>query len=278
MMASSFSIDLREGFRTTARWYLAAIFLALVFAASFALASRAKGFDARQVPCGFGDLIANALAGMATFLPSPREPFKFPVSWAITLLLLAYITLGYPYRDLMGFGQKALVACRSRRSWWLSKCSWVVASVCAFWIVFYGVTFLMAVILGGGPSLAVSPQLERVLQWDVPVRYSEPDFVAFILLVPIMTSAICLFQLCISLFLRPAISYLVTFSGLFLAAFYYQLPFLPGNYLMAMRTPGVVGSGFSPLWGLILAVVLGIGSSVAGAYRFSRMDILEGEA
>ena len=267
-------IDLREGFRSTAKWYIAGALLAVVFALSFLLTVRARGFDAASTPCNLGNLCANALAGMTTFLPSPREPFKFPVSWAITLLLLAYITLGYPYRDLMEFGQKVLVAGRSRRSWWLAKCVWVILSALAFWLVFFGTTALMAVILGGGLDLTVSSTLEKALRWDVPVKFDSREYALFLASIPLITAALCLLQLCLSLFLRPTISYLVTFSGLFLAAFYYQAPFLLGNYLMALRTPGVAGTGFPPLWGIVLGILIAIVSVAIGEKRFSHMDIL----
>lgn len=277
MRATCFDIDMREGFRANARWYLADAALAITLAASFALAARAKGFDASLVPCNFGNLMANALAGMEAFLPSPQEPFAFPASWAVTMLLLAYMTLGYPYRDLTGFGQKVLISSGRRLGWWLSKCAWVFMSVIAFWAVFFGATALTALVLGGNLTLSVSPDIQRVLRWNVLVWFDEGSFAAFLLCVPIGTVAMCMAQLCLSLFIRPSLSYLSTFAGLFLAAFYYQIPLLLGNYLMALRTPGVVGSGFPPLAGLVLSLVI-IGTSIVmGAWRFSRMDILEKE-
>ena len=271
-------IDLKEGFRFIAKRYLAVAFVAAASAASFTLTTSARGFTPNEVPSSFGNLTAYALAGMEAFLPSPSEPFRFPVSWAVTMLLLAYITLDYPYRDLLGFGQKVLVSCESRRSWWLSKCCWTTLCVCLFWCVFYGVTALASIALGASWGIEVSPTLEKVLRLKILIRFDEVDYALFLCSVPLITLALCLIQLCLSLFLSPTVSYLVTFSQLFLAAFYYKAPFLLGNYLMSLRTPGVSGSGFPLIWGALIAAFLSITATLVGEMHFSHMDILKKES
>lgn len=278
MRRSPLHLDLTEGLREVGKWYFVCAALAASSAISFALTARARGFSPDEAPCNFGNLTACAFAGMEAFLPSPSEPFQFPVSWALMMLLVTYMTLGYPYRDLMGFGQKVLISSANRRSWWLSKCVWTTVCVLLFWTVFLGVTALASMILGGGLGLEISPSIEKVLRLRIPVRFNEMDYLAFLCSILPITTALCLAQLCLSLFVTPMISYLAMFSLLFLSAFYYQAPFLLGNYLMALRTPGFAGSGFHPAWGVLLAVLLSMCSIAIGDKRFSHMDILEKES
>lgn len=276
MNARLLGLDAREGFRAIRSWLIAAVVISIVFAGSFVL-SLSSHSAVGNVPITLGNLAVNLLAGMLNFLPGPTEIFRFPVSWAITLLLLAYLTLGYPYRDLMGFGQKVLCSGGSRWKWWLSKCAWVILTVLAFWGIVAGTTALISCALGGGLDLSVSEQLPQIFLWDISISYERQGFALFLAGIPLATAALCLFQLFLSLVLRPTISYLVTVSILFLSAFYYQSPLLIGNYLMALRTPGVVGQGFPPAQGILISLVGAAVSIVLGGLWFSRMDILEKE-
>ncbi|WP_058270892.1 hypothetical protein [Olsenella massiliensis] len=273
MIVRLINMDLREGLRSVARWYGAAVVLACASGGAYVLTSVAS---IQKVPWSLGNILAGNLAGMAPFLPSPTDPFRFPVSWAFLLLLLHFITLDYPYRDLMGFGEKVLASAGSRWAWWLSKCVWVVASVLLYWAVHLGVCALFACIPGGGLSLDVSQDLYHMMHLDMNVRPDTGTFALFLVGVPCMTAALCLFQLFLSLVAGQTLSYLASFSILFLSAFYYACPLLPGNYLMAMRSPGVVGQGFGfpPQWGLALALGVAVFSIVTGGIAFVRMDIL----
>lgn len=271
MIRSVLALDVREGFRELAPWCVIAVAYALVLAFTLALASAARGAD---VPLTLGNLVASALGGMGRFLPSPSEPFELPVAWVVTLLLPAYATLGYPYRDLEGFGQKVLVASGARRHWWLSKCLWVTMCVLAYWCLFFGVAAVISTAVNGSLSLFVSADLPRVLGVDLFTSFDTQEFALFIVAVPLISVALCLGQLCVSLVLRSVLSFAVTFAVLFVSAFYYDNPLLIGNYLMAFRSHGLVVDGFQPMWGLMLAVFVSVASLVVGGLLFSRKDIL----
>ncbi|MDD5799478.1 MAG: hypothetical protein PUD09_02355 [Coriobacteriales bacterium] len=271
MKSGIWHIDLREGFRSLRKWFLVAEALFVCEGGLYLLASV---INSKRPPCTFGNEMVVTLAGMQAYLPGMSDPFRFPVSWVILLMLVSYMTLGFPYRDLEGFGQKVLTKSGSRWRWWLSKCVWVTLCVLVYWALLYATLMVFSMATGNGISLKVSDAVPKLVQADLTIRPNTDEFVAFLLVAPCVMTSLCLLQLCLSLFIRPTLSYVATLSILFLSAFYYQCPLLPGNYLMMFRSLGLVRDGYPALQGLVLAIVLGTASVVVGGVAFRRKDIL----
>ena len=61
----------------------------------------------------YGDHILYLFAGMN---PSSGERFFLPTLWIFVILLFLYLTLYYPYRELMGFGKQMIVLSQDRKS------------------------------------------------------------------------------------------------------------------------------------------------------------------
>lgn len=72
-----------------------------------------------------GEAILCAYRGILPYVPTPGIPFEFPMEWFALLLVIAYVTVDYPFRDLDGMGSHMIVASHSRWAWWLAKCAWV---------------------------------------------------------------------------------------------------------------------------------------------------------
>ena len=60
----------------------------------------------------FGDIWLYIFGGIKEY--TYDQSFKFPVIWTTVLLYLFYITLYYPYNDLLGYGQNVLIRSRNR--------------------------------------------------------------------------------------------------------------------------------------------------------------------
>lgn len=88
-------------------------------------------YGVRTNALGFADNLALVFAGSAPFEPRPGLMFVPPLGWLFVILLILYTTLDYPTESLHGFGLQALVRCRSRTLWWVSRFI-LVAAVTAF--------------------------------------------------------------------------------------------------------------------------------------------------
>ena len=91
-------------------------------------------YGVRTDTLGFADNLALVFAGSAPFEPRPGVMFVPPLGWLFLILLILYTTLDYPTESLHGFGLQALVRCRARTLWWVSRFFFLslVAAVTAF--------------------------------------------------------------------------------------------------------------------------------------------------
>lgn len=270
-----FAMDVREGFAALGRWYLvAAAFFALSIA-SLHLQAAFFRFDALRFT--FGDYLVGFVAGMKPFDPNLGERFQFPLAWAVLFLLVAYLTLWYPYHDLMGSGKQVVVVGGSRWAWWLAKCAWVAVAVGAFFLIGMAIAAIWTLVSGGALSMRISEELPQVLQFPIMQgRHPSYDALPCLLLVPAATISLCLVQLFLSLVARPPLGYVATLSILFLSAFYFS-PWLIGNYLMTARSASMMAGGVQTGEGVVLAAAMAAVVVVGGGFVFSHKDILNKE-
>lgn len=235
----------------------------------------------------FGDFWLYIFGGMKEYAPSPTESFKFPVIWTIVMLYLFYITLYYPYNDLLGYGQNVLTRSRGRHSWWLSKCLWNAVMVLLFFCLGAAVVVLFCVVTGRPLSLEISQYMytgvfklqgEGAFFGRVEDVVAYPSYITGALIgMPLLTAvAISELQMLLSLWLRPIFSFGVTVAVL-LSSAYYIKPFMIGNYAMSVRCAAVLKNGVSPLTGIIVLTALIVLCLVAGDISFRHYDIINKE-
>lgn len=260
--------DVRDGFaKEWWKYLLAAVMFALL--CLVLSVKSASELDARTL----GDYLVSTFVGMKEYAFDPNDPFQFPAAWMLLLLLIAYGTLNYPYRDMLGFGRQAMLYSGDRWRWWVAKCLWVVASVFLFYLIGFVVVVLWTACLGGNMTLGVSRDLPSLLLFNSHALPPYPWSVAgFLALLPLATAALCMIQLVISLVLKPIISFLCTVVILFFSAFYLT-PWLLGNYLMAARSSAFLTHGMNPELGAVFSLVLVADMVVAGAIIVNRIDL-----
>lgn len=239
----------------------------------------------------FGETMLCMFRGMMPYSPQSGRPFLLPMGWLSLLITMLYVTSDYPFRDLGGMGAHAIVACRSRWTWWLSKCSWAIA--CVFVCFAIAVAFCAAmVIVGGGDwSLGVRSEVagalnagDAVAAIDGSASVSDESvskaglqdgadlglaLTAFVL----AFVALSLVQLVAGLFVHPVIGLALSISILLFSAFFKRW-YLLGNYLMLARTRELMRGGLDPLVGCALALSVCVGATVIGGLAFGHKDIL----
>lgn len=270
-----FLVDVREGFVSLWRWYAVSIVFFVLCIVALYLQAASFRYDA--ISFSLGDYLVSFVAGMSPFDPNLGEPFHLPITWIVLFLLVSYLTLWYPYRDLMGAGKQIMVVGGSRWAWWLAKCAWIATTVTAFFLIALFVAATWTLVSGGDFSLHTSAHLPELMDFicisGLEVSY---DAHACLVAIPAATIALCLVQLLLSLVIRPPLSYVATLAMLFVSAFYYN-PWLIGNYLMAARSSSMMPNGLSAEHGVMLAGVLALTVVVGGGMVLSRKDILNKE-
>lgn len=273
--------DLKVGFSSTYKRYLTAAGLFIIICIFFLLlvSSFNDSIDAEaQIKWTLGNMLLYAFGGMQEYIPQPGVAFQFPAFWMLSYLLLAYITLYYPFNDLEEFGQNILIRCRGRKLWWFSKCIWNVSSVLCFFLLAWIVFIIGCLLSGCSLSMELSPSMSAILKLDAGMYMQFPASLILqtFLLPPLIMIAMNLFQMALSLFIKPFYSFIVTVAVL-LTSSYYLSPFFIGNYAMPLRSDQMVTNGVSLTAGIIFSLLIIAVSVIVGGVAFQKRDILKRE-
>ena len=281
-----FKCDVRNGVRSTRKTIIVTCGFLLLLILSFYMrigdmaltdeVSLAKEL-VRCGPFSSGDYLAYLLAGKGPWLASDSEPFKFPAAWMVLFSLFLYMTLWYPLGDLRGMGTQVLVAGQSRWLWWLSKCLWVATWSIVFIVLLAVVAAVWAVLTGGDISWVPAGRIEAILSQEPSLRpESVGSVLPFFFCTLAVGAGLSMFQLALSLFVRPLLSFAACFSLHFVSICQCS-PCLLGNYLIAMRSSALMVSGMSAVAGIALGLAVSALSALVGGIRFSRIDLLDKE-
>ena len=271
--------DLKNGLIKNCLFYVVTLMLFVFYSAalSFMKIFKVSASGGLVSELTFGDYAINVFWGMKEYVYDPRDPFTYPALWMLTILLVAYFSISFPYKDLMGVGKHLLVASGSRYLWWFSKCIWVLLSILVFFLTAAAALVLWTLLTGGTLSFDISPGLPALLGVDEFLLKPWPwDVRAFFVSMILIITSLCLAQLLVSLILRPLFSFMLIVSVLLMSA-YFQSPFLLGNFTMGARSAVFLTSGIDPYQGIVVGLCLCIGVTVTGALVFKQMDILNRE-
>lgn len=266
--------DIQEGFDEMKRGLCALAALELVLALVLVALTIVSGIAKNDL--SVDDVLASIFGGMMVYDFSANMPFQLPIAWLLMMALVLFLPLSYPLRDLSGFGLQVLVASRDRLVWWISKCIWLGLYSVLVWILALAISLAVSFITSGSVETGVSQDAAALLSfdtWDFVTVPRSSGLVPFTASACMMTWALCVAQLALSLWIRPVLSFAVLAATMFASAFFFN-PLLPGQYLMAGRSSLLIKSGVDPLMGLALAAIIGTVSCLVGAFHFSRMDLV----
>ena len=222
--------------------------------------------------------------GMEEYVPSPGNKFRFPALWVMVILYISYTTLYYPYKDLNGYGKNILLNTQNKKIWYLSKCMWVTISTVFYFSLAFIILTFFAIIFGAEITTRVSSTVvikfipfittEQNLFYCDAMYYKVP-FLHFLLpvVICIMNN---LFQLFLSLFIKPIFSFVLTISYTIASAYYMEF-FMLGNYAMIGRSNIFIENGVDFTNGLIISLIIILIVTISGTMLFANQDILNKE-
>lgn len=232
----------------------------------------------------FADLLLYIFSGMKVYIPAQSLKFEIPITWLSIQLYIAFMIGNYANRDMSGQGLQILLRTTRKSFWFIGKVAYCFVSVALFYLTGYAAVFVYSA-LAGTPSLSLSGEIYMYVVGINASLFSASELAVGLLLLPILTSfLLSLFQLLISLWVKPIFSYIfvVAYTS---ASAYYVSYFLIGNYSMLFRNEKVVSSDiFLSIKGIsgidqriALAVLLAaiLLSVVLGCISLKKYDFLE---
>ena len=231
--------DIKHGIFGNKALFICPMLIALITFADFALKVNQyhgmKLIDRNNVT--YGDYWMYLYGGMKEYIPSPDNPFQFPVLWMVTILTLFFILLNYPYKDMLTVGQQVIVKSKGRKLWWNSKCLWNILGVLTYHVILICSSMLFALFLKFPLSNKINTELISYLFTIDTMTFqpTKPEIPLIVALLPIfLLIAINLLQMTISLFVKPTVSFLFIMI-LLLSSSYLLVPYMIGNYGMILR-------------------------------------------
>ncbi len=273
------AFDFRQGIlRRGTLLLVPAVIAAVTFFDFYAKARRYLEQGMTQSTVDYGDYWFFLYGGMCEYIPSPDNPFQFPAVWILVFLVLPFVLLNYPFRDMYGVGQQILV-CSGRRSlWWLSKCCWNFCGTVLYHLIIQAAGLVLSLVF----EVEISNRIHMdFINLVFNIRYQEvwhPSSLplAALLLPMLVSAAINMLQMTLSLFIRPMFGFFAV-AVLLLASAYLLSPLLIGNYAMAFRYDWMLKMGVSIGAGERIAIIILLLAVLSGLVRFRLYDILESE-
>jgi hypothetical protein len=219
------------------------------------------------------DRMAYIFQGMPVYIPSPDNPFRIPIFWAIFQILIALLVATYPANDLKHYAIHVLYRARSKMLWWNVKCVWVISTVAAFYLLCLFVAFLSTVLVGE-ISFAPNSEIEAIVNGlDISsVGWGE---LCMAMVLPLLVSAtLSLLQMLLSFVLQPIVGFLIIVSYLTVSV-YLSTPFLIGDYSMLLRNGLFYPEGQSSSQMFAICAVISLVTIAIGNIYFRRMDLLD---
>jgi len=270
--------DLRQGIAAQYKKLIAVIALFSAAYADFYIKLRVYSSADAVFPINgsFGDALLSVFGGCEPFQPGVDSQFIFPAVWILMYFLLSYFVLYYPYNNLEDNGRYLLISSGSRRMWWLSKCVWNICSVLLFFILGWCVIFAGCAVTDRELSLGISQNIWMFLNMKPSDEFMMSKTMTFeIMAMPVIVMvAHNLFEMTLSLYIRPIFSFVFT-CVITLVSAYFQSPWLMCCYAIPVRSGAMTASGFSCIQGVILSVLTALISVVVGTVKFQRYDIIK---
>lgn len=272
------SFDIKNGLLKNKVLISASLIIPLILCIDYIF--KVKGITAGQeVTLSFADYYMYIFGGMKEYIPSPTTKFIMPIMWSIVCITLFYSTLNYPFNDMSGIGNQILIRTKGRVSWWISKCIWNAICCLFFFSIIFGIIMIFCLITGAEISGEINIEILNKVYYVAVENTDGQNMLMplYMLFLPILvTSAISIMQMTISLFIKPMFSFLVTVV-LLVSSAYLLSPYLIGNFLMLVRFDCIVSNGVSLGMGVFESIFVIICSIIIGVLKFRHYDIINKE-
>lgn len=257
--------DCGKGFRENRLKWVIAVFIIAFFTDGILKQSRLYLDES-----GLFVYMTEFFRGMPEYIPSETSVFELPGSWFLYYGFFFFLSGFYPVSDLYGCGMKTLLATENRTKWILSKYLWTALQAVCYFAAAYLILLLWSLIFG---NFSTPAELCLGLYGTEPAALGPGRLLSTWFILPLtITIALSFLQLTIGIAVSTIAGYIVTLTILTVSC-YWMKPWLPGNYLMLLRSSLLTEGGMQFLPGMLLGAGLILCSVTTGVLVFQRKDI-----
>lgn len=230
-----------------------------------------------NVPGTWMDYMLYCFKGSVPMNSSPEMSLALPIFWVLAMAGSLLLNLDYFLSDLTQAGQQIMIRSKTRRGWYLSKCTWNLCSCILYMMLLCTSVLLFTLLSGGTLSLQSTPGVMEILFSELtvePALLSGLPGLIVVVFMPLVTlMALNMLQMAVCLLVRPIIGFLISMAILVLSV-YCNLPFVLGNGAMAIRNALLVPGGISPGFAALTSMAILLASAILGSWKFQNTDIL----
>lgn len=245
-------------------------------ALSLAFTGEIWGFG--KLNLSLGDVIIYGMGGNFGRTGSgPLSSFVFPTLWYLSVLFPCYMTLTLAADDISAGGVQIMSRLRGRGRWWLSKCVLCAALVALYYVSLYALLWLVCALAGFGSDLVPNEAIFATHFNGVRFVASETTpaalFAGLIVQPILVTVALCLTQMAMTLFVKPIYA-LIAVAAYLAASTLVISPAFAGNFAMPLRSSAIGVYNFDFLSCLILCAALSLIAVLLGQWKITKTDII----
>lgn len=246
----------------------------------YSYANSNRNIKEAGIALSFFDYILYMIRGGIRVTGQNINRLEIPYVWISLCIMNGIMVLDYMYSDMKGIGRNVLVYSRNKSVWWLSKCITTVVSVSIVYILMHIFAIIFSII-GKGVMSGVHTDIFRIL-YPKDTAFMPSDIVngksdkvlLYIVFFPwIISVGIGLFQLALSLYVKPVLSFIIVIIIDGLSVFSNSI-LLWGNWFMAERCDIFVKNGHNTGVILIMAVMVCVISVIAGEVKLKNSDVI----
>lgn len=254
------------------KWrFLVFIGICLLACSSFWQMAQSLMENYGEMTFSMADCMAYILRGRAI-----NEEFYLPPIWLMLILMCLMIPLDYPVRSMEGWGSQYLIRV-NRKSWWLSKCLYVIGANTLTFGIFMIVITLFCTWKEVSLSLENSGELYQIVFGEVlynVLELSTWENLLLLIVLPLFgLYAMSLLQLFVAMWVSPLVAYILSMIILVFSV-YANAPWLIGNHTMAIRSQLIDPDGIRVIDGIGCSLLLCIIVVIAGFFCIHRKDML----
>lgn len=268
--------DIKNGIIKNKFFIISSFILSISFCLNFFSNIKGYSISHNEASHSISDILLFIYGGMKEYIPKPDEPFQIPILWILLFTSIFFGSLNYPYNDLHNYGKQILIRTKGRTLWWISKCVWNIT----YNILFHLILILSILVF----SLISNANINTTINTDLAIynfSLKETDLISKSIAIPfyffitpiLMSIAISLLQMTLSLFIKPIFSFLFI-SIILISSTYIIKPYLIANYSMMIRNDMILTNGVNFNIGIIVSIILSSLFILVGAIRFYFYDIV----
>ena len=229
----------------------------------------------------FGDTLVYIFSGMKEFVPDPNANFEYPMIWLSCQVLICFLVGDYAPKDMTTYGQQYLIRSTHKSYWLIGKIIYCVLSVLTFYAVGYATVWCFN-LFWGDPSIVFHDDVCGILTFIGTDQLTGTELFFGVFLLPVLTSSVlAVFQMTLSLLIKPIYSLLCTATYISASAYYLSYVFI-GNYSMMLRSKSVVetlsstgGNCFDERIAIAVDCILILMLYIVGMILMKKYDFLE---